>query len=169
MGAKREETLPSLRSLSGGVDVLVLAGEHSGDEHAARLVRQARVAQPSLRVAAIGGERLQEAGAELLFDLTEHSVVGVAEVLRHYGFFKRLFHAVLDWVAEHQPRAVLFVDYPGLNLRLAAEMRRRGLSRKGGGAVRTLFYISPQVWAWKQGRRFRMAESLDALGCIFPF
>lgn len=162
----RGMTLPAPREK---VDLLVLAGEHSGDEHAARLLEDLRAVRPGVRVAAIGGEKLRAAGAELLFDLTEHSVIGIAEVLKHYGFFKDLFREVTRWVGEHRPRTVLLVDYPGFNLRLAAELKRRGISRKGGGPVAVHYYIAPQVWAWKGKRRFAMAETLDSLACILPF
>lgn len=155
---------------SGGpVDLLVVAGEHSGDEHAARMVQDLRARQPDLQVAALGGPGLAAAGAQLLYDLTATSVVGFVEVLRHYSFFKALFAETLRWIGEHRPRAVCFVDYPGLNLRLAAALRERGLSVQGGGAIKLLYYISPQIWAWKAGRRHTMARDLDALAVIFPF
>jgi len=154
----------------GRVDVLIVAGEHSGDEHAARLVRELRAQEgPELKVAALGGPELAAAGAQVLYDLTASSVVGLVEVLKNYPFFKALFAETLRWIAEYRPRAVLFVDYPGLNLRLAAALRERGLSVKGGGAIKTLYYISPQIWAWKAKRRFTMARDLDALAVIFPF
>jgi lipid-A-disaccharide synthase len=151
------------------VDLLIVAGEHSGDEHGARLVRELRAKHPGLTVAALGGPELAAAGAQLLHDLTSSSVVGLVEVLKNYPFFKALFAETLRWIGEHRPRAVCFVDYPGLNLRLAAAMRERGLSVKGGGKIKTLYYISPQIWAWKAGRRFAMARDLDAMGVIFPF
>ncbi len=164
-------TLPfRLPAPAGGrVDVLIVAGEHSGDEHAARLVRELRAKQPELGVAALGGPQLAGAGAQLLHDLTASSVVGLVEVLKNYSFFRALFEETLRWIAEHRPRVVCFVDYPGLNLRLAAALRERGLSGKGGGRIKTLFYISPQIWAWKAKRRFTMARDLDALATIFPF
>ena len=155
---------------SGGrVDLLVVAGEHSGDEHGAQMIRELRAARPGIAVAALGGPQLAAAGAQLLHDLTASSVVGLVEVLRNYSFFKALFAETLRWIAEHRPRAVCFVDYPGLNLRLAAALRERGLSVKGGGKIKTLYYISPQIWAWKARRRFTMARDLDALAAIFPF
>lgn len=153
----------------GPVDLLVIAGEHSGDQHAARMVRELRARAPELAVAALGGPELAQAGAQLLHDLTASSVVGLAEVLKNFSFFRALFHATVEWIARHRPRAVCFVDYPGFNLRVAAELHRRGLSVKGGGAVRALYYISPQIWAWKARRRFTMAEHIDALAVIFPF
>jgi len=155
--------------VAGRVDVLIVAGEHSGDEHAARMVRGLRVRQPDLAVAALGGPQLAAAGAQVLHDLTASSVVGLVEVLKHYSFFRALFAETLRWIAEHRPRVVCLIDYPGLNLRLAAALRERGLSRKGGGTIQVLYYISPQIWAWKAGRRFAMARDLDAMAVIFPF
>jgi lipid-A-disaccharide synthase len=154
---------------AGSVDLLIVAGEHSGDEHAARVVRELRANHSGLNVCALGGPELAAAGAQLLHDLTATSVVGLVEVLKHYSFFKALFDATLSWVERYQPRAICFVDYPGFNLRLAAQLRERGLSVKGGGKVKLLYYISPQIWAWKAKRRFTMARDLDALAVIFPF
>jgi len=153
----------------GRVDLLIVAGEHSGDEHAARVVRDLLAREPGLKVAALGGPALAAAGAQLLHDLTATSVVGFVEVLKHFSFFRALHDETLRWIGEHAPSAVCFVDYPGLNLRLAAAMRERGLSVKGGGRIKALYYISPQIWAWKAGRRFAMARDLDAMAVIFPF
>ena len=150
-------------------DLLVIAGEHSGDEHASRLVRDLRRDAGSITVAALGGPALQTAGAQLLHDLTASSVVGVVEVLKHYRYFRTLLEETIEWIARYRPRAVLLVDYPGFNLRLAARLRERGISVKGGGPVKVLYYISPQIWAWKARRRFSMARDLDALATIFPF
>lgn len=151
------------------VDLLVIAGEHSGDQHAATMVRELRAKRPGFSVVALGGPELAKAGAQVLHDMTASSVVGFVEVLKNYPFFKALFDETLRWIAEHKPRAVCFVDYPGFNLRLAKALRERGLSVKGGGSITTLFYISPQIWAWKAKRRFTMARDLDALAVIFPF
>jgi len=152
-----------------GVDLLIVAGEHSGDEHAARMVRALLARRPELRICALGGPELAGAGAQLLHDLTASSVVGLFEVLKNLGYFRALFGATLAWIETHRPRAVCFVDYPGFNLRLARALHARGLTRQGGGQIRALYYISPQIWAWKAGRRFEMARHLDAMAVIFPF
>ncbi len=153
----------------GRVDLLVIAGEHSGDQHGATMVRELLAKRPGLNIAALGGPELAGAGAQLLHDLTASSVVGLVEVLKNYPFFKALFYETIRWIEQYKPRAVCFVDYPGLNLRLAKELFKRGLSMKGGGTIKLLYYISPQIWAWKSGRRFTMAKHLDALAVIFPF
>ena len=146
-----------------------MAGEHSGDEHGARMVRELRRRQPGISVAALGGPQLAAAGANLLYDLTRSSVVGLVEVLKNYSYFQALFAETLRWIAAHRPRVVCFIDYPGFNLRLARALREARLSQKGGGAIRVVYYISPQIWAWKAGRRFTMARDLDAMAVIFPF
>jgi lipid-A-disaccharide synthase len=160
-------TLPA--PVTGPVDVLIIAGEHSGDQHAASMVRGLRARHPEAVVAALGGPELAAAGAQLLHDLTASSVVGLVEVLKNYRYFKALFAATVDWIEIHRPRAICFIDYPGFNLRLAAALHDRRLSLKGGGTIPLLFYISPQIWAWKARRRFTMARHLDSLAVIFPF
>lgn len=150
-------------------DLLVVAGEHSGDQHAAVAVRKLLERNPGLTVVALGGAALRDTRATFLYDMTRSSVVGVFEVIRHFGFFRELFGKILDWIERYRPRAVCFVDNPGLNLRLCKALHRRGLSVQGGGDIRLLYYIAPQVWAWKGKRRFSMARHLDALAVIFPF
>jgi lipid-A-disaccharide synthase len=155
--------------VDGPPDLLIIAGEHSGDEHAAYLVADLKARDPKLKVACLGGVELQAAGAQLLYELTAVSIVGFVEVLKHYDFFKGLFNRTLDWIERYPPRQICFVDYPGFNLRLAEQLHRRALSRKGGGPIELSYYIGPQVWAWKAKRRFKMAELIDRLGVIFPF
>jgi lipid-A-disaccharide synthase len=162
-------TVPHLASpAAGAVDLLVVAAEHSGDEHAARMVRELNAKQPEVRVAALGGPQLAAAGAQLLYDLTANSAMGFA-VIGKLSFYRSLIDEIVRWIAEHQPRAVCFVDSSGLNLRIAQKLFERGLSAKAGGPTKTLYYISPQVWASRAKRRFEMARHLDALAAIFPF
>ena len=151
------------------MDLLIIAGEHSGDEHAARMASGLRSLRPELRICALGGPALAAAGAQLLHDLTDSSVVGLVEVLKNLRFFRQLFAATLRWIEQYRPRAVCFIDYPGFNLRMARALHARGLTTRGGGKIRALYYISPQIWAWKAGRRFEMAKHLDAMAVIFPF
>jgi lipid-A-disaccharide synthase len=168
-----KESLPTTTDfpapVDGRPDLLIIAGEHSGDEHAALLLADLRAKRPDLKVACLGGVELQAAGAQLLYDLTAVSIVGFVEVVRHYNFFKSLFDRTLEWIERYQPRHICFVDYPGFNLRLAEQLAARGLSKKGGGAIGLSYYVSPQVWAWKAKRRFKMGQLLDRLGVIFPF
>lgn len=155
--------------VDGSPDLLLIAGEHSGDEHAANLIADIRSEHPDLKIACLGGGKLEAAGAQLLYDLTAVSIVGFVEVVRHYKFFKQLFECTLDWIERYQPKHLCLVDYPGFNLRLADQLFKRGLSVKGGGTIGISYYISPQIWAWKAKRRFAMERILDRLGVIFPF
>jgi lipid-A-disaccharide synthase len=152
----------------GKVDLLVVAAEHSGDQHAARMVRGVLDAQPECRVCALGGPALDSAGAQLLQDLTAQSAMGFA-VLAKFSFYRALIAEVVRWVGEHQPRAVCFVDSSGLNLRIAKGLFEQGFSAKAGGPTKALYYISPQIWASRAKRRFSMAQHLDGLASIFPF
>lgn len=150
-------------------DLLIVAGEHSGDEHAAELIKELLILRPELNICALGGKKLKAAGAHLLWDMTESSVVGLIEVLKNYSFFKELFDAILGWIKTFQPKTICFVDYPGFNLRLAKKLFEERLCDKAGGQIKLCYYIGPQIWAWKSKRRFSMAKYLNSLGVIFPF
>jgi lipid-A-disaccharide synthase len=161
-----QDSLPA--PVAGPVDLLVVAAEHSGDEHAARMVRGLLGRNPALRVCALGGAQLNSAGAQLLRDLTAGSAMGFA-VLGKLSYYRALIAAIVRWVGAHKPRVVCFVDSSGLNLRIARGLFEQGFSVKGGGTTKTLYYISPQIWASRAGRRFDMAKHLDGLAAIFPF
>jgi len=153
----------------GTVDLLVVAGEASGDEHSALLVSGLLKKFSNFQISAIGGKRVEKEGAHLVYPLVEHAVVGVVEVLKNYSTFKQIFKNTIEWIIKYKPKTILLVDYPGFNLRLARELKKLGVSVKGGGTVKVLQYISPQLWAWKAKRRFEMEKILDGLGVIFPF
>ena len=153
----------------GKVDLLIIAGEHSGDELAAHMAQNLLKKNPHLKVAALGGNKLRESGAELVFNMVDHSVMGLVDVIKNYSFLKGLFDNTLNWIKKYQPKQICFVDYPGFNLRLAKALKEMGLSQKGGGTIGLHYYVSPQIWAWKSHRRFKMAKILDSLGVLFPF
>jgi lipid-A-disaccharide synthase len=141
----------------------LVAGEASGDRHAADLVRELRRVYPDCRVLGVGGKQLKAAGQEQLFDLAMHAVVGLAEVLRNYFKFRGFFGRILNDIQNQRPDVLVLVDFPGFNLRLAVAAKRRF------PRMRQIYYISPQVWAWKAGRAKTMARVLDLLLVIFPF
>jgi lipid-A-disaccharide synthase len=143
--------------------ILLVAGEASGDAHGADLIAALRRQNPAVRCIGVGGPKMRAEGQEQLFDLSVHAVVGLIEVLKHYFKFRRFFHQVLDLARLEQPDAVVLIDYPGFNLRLAAKLRKLIPDSK------LIYYISPQVWAWKAGRAFTMAQVLDRLLVLFPF
>ena len=141
--------------------LLVIAGEDSGDMHAADVIRALKQTRSDITVWGIGGEKLRAEGMELLHDTREMDVMGFVEVFKRYPFFKRTFDEVLAEADKRKPDAALLVDYPGFNLRLARELKKRG--------IKVLYYVCPQVWAWNRGRIPKMAKIIDRLMVIFPF
>ena len=141
--------------------VLVVAGEISGDLHAAALARALHAHDSQVTFIGVGGEALRSTGAELLFDTREMAVMGLWEVLRRARFFRGALDDLVELVRAQKPDIVLLVDYPGFNLRLARRARALG--------VRVVYYICPQVWAWHRSRIGQMARIVNRLLTIFPF
>jgi lipid-A-disaccharide synthase len=143
--------------------IFVVAGETSGDTHAAALLAELKSLCPDLQISGLGGPKLHAMSTEVEDWTHEAAVVGLWDVLRRYGYFRQKFRETLDRIARKKPAAVLFVDYPGFNLRLAKVLQPQRPN------TRLLYYISPQVWAWNRARIPRMARWLDRMFCIFPF
>lgn len=144
--------------------VFIIAGEISGDTHAAGLLREMKALEPDLQVSGLGGRQMREVAGQGIEDWVEKAgVVGLWEVLKIYRYFKEKKLAVEAQILAERPEAVILVDYPGFNLRVAKSLRAAGYAGK------ILYYISPQVWAWKKGRVKVMAKVLDLMICIFPF
>ena len=141
--------------------ILVVAGEVSGDLHAAKVVQAVKARTPKTVFWGVGGDDLRAAGVELLQHTDQMGVMGIVEVLKQYRFFKGVLKQVLAEVDSRKPDAALLVDYPGFNLRLAAELKKRG--------VKVYYYISPKVWAWNKKRIPKMAQAIDRLMVVFPF
>ncbi|MBR4189041.1 MAG: lipid-A-disaccharide synthase [Kiritimatiellae bacterium] len=141
--------------------LMIVAGEESGDQHAARLVRDLRKARPGVELWGIGGAAMRREGVRILVDSRVMAVLGLWEVLARIGFFRRVFKRMKDELRLHRPDALLLVDYPGFNLRLAREAHAM--------KIPVFYYISPQVWAWNRGRIPKMARIIDLLMVIFPF
>lgn len=139
----------------------ILAGEASGDHHGAKLIRELKAREPDVRVVGMGGSEMAAAGLEVAKDLEGMQVVGFWEVLKNYGFFRKVFHQLLDRIKQESPVALICIDYPGFNLRFAKEVRKLGIP--------VLYYIVPQVWAWKEMRAKSMAQFVDKAFCVFEF
>ena len=144
--------------------IYFVAGEVSADNHGAALMRSLRALDPELKFIGRGGPQMQQvAGAQLRSWIGKAAVLGLREVLRKYGYFREQFSQTLAEIQESKPDAVVLIDYPGFNLRLARVLRRQSQRHK------TIYYISPQVWAWNRGRIRKMARFVDLVLCIFPF
>ena len=144
--------------------IYFVAGEVSADNHGAALMRALRVLAPELKFIGRGGPQMQQvAGEDFKNWIGDAAVLGLWEVLRRYGYFREQFFQTLNEIRESKPDAVVLIDYPGFNLRLAHRLRRQSHNQK------TIYYISPQVWAWNRSRIKKMARFIDLVLCIFPF
>src|SRR5437763_2038724 len=151
-------------SLSSVMTIYFVAGEVSADNHGAALMRCLRELDSELQFVGRGGPQMREvAGEQFKNWIGEAAVLGLWEVLRKYGYFREQFYETLREIRESKPDAVVLIDYPGFNLRLARTLRRQAPRQK------IIYYISPQVWAWDRGRIKRMAHFIDLVLCIFPF
>ncbi len=142
-------------------EVFIATGEVSGDLHGGALLEGLRRRCPGIRAFGIGGPRLEAAGLEKLAGIEELSLVGISEVLHRLPAIYRLLGRMKDALERRRPRAVVLVDSPDFNLRLAAHARRLGL--------KVVYYIGPTVWAWRRGRVAAVRESVDLMLTILPF
>ena len=144
--------------------IYFVAGEVSADNHGAALMRSLRELDGELNFVGRGGPQMQEVAGERFKNwIGEAAVLGLWEVVRKYCYFREQFHETLREIRESKPDAVVLIDYPGFNLRLARALRGQARQQK------IIYYISPQVWAWNRGRIKRMAHFIDLVLCIFPF
>ncbi|HEX7707052.1 MAG TPA: lipid-A-disaccharide synthase [Thermoanaerobaculia bacterium] len=139
----------------------VVAGEASGDLHASEVIRELRHLEPGLETFGIGGDLLAKQKMVLLHHASEMGIVGLFNVLRHLPMFRRVFNELVARIEKEKPDAVLLVDYPDFNLRLARRVKELGIP--------VIYYISPQLWAWRRGRVRHIARYVDRMLVIFPF
>lgn len=142
-------------------ELLVVAGEASGDLHGARLVSELRRLVPGLETFGLGGDELAAEGLQPVAHSSEVAVVGITEVLRVLPRIREVFASLLAEVDRRRPDVAVLIDFPDFNLRLARELEKRGL--------RVIYYISPQVWAWRKGRVRTISRLVDRMLVLFPF
>lgn len=144
--------------------IYFVAGERSGDNHGAALLKALRKRAPDMKFSGRGGPEMRAvAGANFRDWIEDTAVVGLWEVIRRYPFFHRQFHETISEIDVRNPNAVVLIDYPGFNLRLAHVLHAKFPTLK------IIYYISPQVWAWNRRRVSQMARSINLMLCIFPF
>ncbi|HEU4521514.1 MAG TPA: lipid-A-disaccharide synthase, partial [Thermoanaerobaculia bacterium] len=148
-------------SVPSPMKLAIVAGEASGDLHAASVLRELKTLVPELQVFGIGGDLVRKEGAEILYHARDLGFVGFFNVLLHLPFFRRVFRSLMERVAAERPDAVLLVDYPGFNLRVARRASELGL--------KVIYFISPQVWAWNRRRVHDIARWVDHMIVILPF
>jgi len=140
---------------------MLVAGEASGDVHGATLCRALNAAAPGARLFGMGGERMAAAGLDVLADIRDTAVVGFSEVVRRLPLLRRTFGCLVAALASEQPHVVVLIDYPGFNLRLARVAQAAG--------VPVVYFIPPQVWAWRPGRLETIRRRVSLVLAVFPF
>lgn len=145
-----------------GHRLMFVAGENSGDLHAARLIGELRALEPGLECFGFGGDRMQAAGMRLDENLAQKlPIIGATQALRNYGRLRDLFRRASRMLAGERPDALVLVDYPGFNLRVAREAKRLG--------VPVVYFISPQIWAWHRSRINIIRDTVSLMLVILPF
>jgi lipid-A-disaccharide synthase len=137
------------------------AGEASGDQHAAHMFREMRSLCPSLQAMGMGGRNMRESGVDIHYDSSGIGVIGLFEIVKHYPEIRRALQVMKQALVIEKPDLLVCVDYKEFNLKLARFAKSRG--------IKVLFYVSPQVWAWRPGRVVTYGKAIDMMAVIFPF
>ena len=140
---------------------LIVAGEASSEMYGAEVALALRRRFPGAHLFGLGGDRMREAGVELVSDISRTAVVGPFEAIAHFGAFYSVFRKLADRIEDDPPDAALLIDFPDFNLRLASRLKAVG--------VTVVYYIGPQIWAWRPGRVRRIREVVDKMLVILPF
>jgi lipid-A-disaccharide synthase len=141
--------------------ILFSAGESSGDQHAANMFLELKKQQPDISGLGMGGAKMAQAGIDIRYDSANIAVIGVVEVIKHYAEIRRALKLMQQLVASERPDLLVCVDYKEFNFKLARYAKQQG--------IKVLFYVSPQVWAWRPGRVKAYGKVIDMMAVIFPF
>lgn len=142
--------------------IMILTGEPSGDFHAGPLIRQIKAMAPDVRITGIGGPAMAAEGADLFFNIDRLSAMGLIQVARQFPSIKAAFSAFRERLKKDPPDLVIFIDYPGFNLKAAAYLKSKT-------DIPTLYYIAPKVWAWNAARLHKIKSCMDHVALILPF
>lgn len=142
-------------------NILIIAGEVSGDLIGASLIKELRAAQPAINIFGIGGDKMIEEGMNISFHINKLSFLGFVEVVRHLSFIKKVQRDVLKLIKMKNISTAVLIDYPGFNLSIAKKLKALGL--------KIIYYISPQIWAWGSSRIEKIRSTIDKMLVIFPF
>ena len=141
--------------------VMLLAGEASGDAHAAEVVLELKKMAPDVMLSGMGSSEMRQAGVDVFFDSSSIAVVGIVEIIKHWGDIKKAMERVKHQLETTRPDLLVLIDYPEFNLKMARHAKSLG--------IKVLFYISPQVWAWRPKRIHKIGRSIDHMAVLFKF
>jgi len=142
-------------------NIMILAGEPSGDIHGGHLCRELKNISPGIQLFGMGGPKMEEAGFEVVHRIGDTGIVGFWEVYKELGKYWKIFKKMVAVMEERRPDAVILIDYPGFNIRFAKKAHQLG--------IKVYYYISPQLWAWGQWRIKKIRRYVDKMLVIFPF
>lgn len=142
-------------------NILIVAGEASGDLHGSNLIKALKAIDPALKFYGIGGDKMKDAGFNSVEDSKNLAVVGISEVARKIVRLYAAFNKLKKLLDENRPDVVVLIDFPDFNLHVAKEAEKRG--------IKVIYYIGPQVWAWRKGRLKKIAKLVDKMLVVFPF
>lgn len=143
------------------MNIVIVAGEASGDLLGGKLIHSLFALNNNVHITGIGGDTMRTAGMEQLFDISETSVVGVIEIVKHYPRLHKILSTLKQHIANSKPALLILIDYPEFNLKLATYAKKLG--------IKVLFYVSPQVWAWRTNRVKQIKSCVDLMAVLFPF
>ena len=141
--------------------LMIVAGEASGDLHGANLVAELKKIQPNIECYGLGGEHMHQASVDILINVSELSVVGIIEVIKHYPRLRNILNKMKDELKSSRPDLLVLIDSPDFNLRLAKTAKRYG--------IKVMYYVSPQIWAWRSSRIKIIKKCVDMMAVVFPF
>jgi lipid-A-disaccharide synthase len=146
---------------AGNKNILIIAGEASGDLHGSALITELNKTDPSIQVFGIGGEKMKDAGMNILYPIDRLAFLGFAEVIRHLPFIKKVQREIMQLVKEKAIKNAVLIDYPGFNLSIAKKLKKSGIN--------IYYYISPQIWAWGAGRIEKIRALVNKMIVVLPF
>lgn len=142
-------------------NILIIAGEVSGDLHAAALVKELNLLDNEIKMFGIGGDKMKEAQVEIICHLNKMAFMGFAEVVKHLPFIRKVKKEILNEVEIRNAKYAVLIDYPGFNLNIAKKLKAKGID--------IIYYISPQIWAWGGGRIKKIRDLVKKMLVVFPF
>ena len=141
--------------------IMISVGEASGDLHGASVANALKQLRPDIELVGMGGQAMRTAGVEIIYDIADLGVIGIVEVIKNLRRLFRLRDFLADYMRANRPDALVIIDYPGFNVRLAKVAKKLGIP--------VISYISPSAWAWGRGRAKEVAETVQRVAAIFPF
>ena len=142
-------------------NILIIAGEDSGDLHGASLINELKKIDNNINIFGIGGDKMEAAGMHLIYHVNKMAFLGFVEVLKHLPFIRKVQKDLIEYVKEKDIKTAVLIDYPGFNLSIAKKLKKLD--------IKIVYYISPQIWAWGAGRIKKIRKVIDKMLVVFPF